>query len=69
MIRVTHDKSRRMTYRFDTKTQIVTAIAEDGEEIEEKDNPSLRERLAKQGVCVQALFAPPPKKRFARAYC
>jgi predicted Ser/Thr protein kinase len=70
MIRVTHDASRKMTYRFDTTTKIVTAVNNDnGEETEEKDNPSLRERLAMQGICVKALFAKPPKKRFARAYC
>lgn len=63
MKRTFADTRHGIAYTFDTNTEILTAISSDSEEYREMDSPSLRERLAKQGVPVDALLAPAPRRR------
>lgn len=55
------DRDKGIAYTFYPKTKEVVAIDSDSEEYRETDSPSLRERLAKQGVPVTALMAPAPR--------
>jgi hypothetical protein len=57
------DRDKGIAYTFYPHTKEVIAIDSDTEEYREMDSPSLRERLAKQGVPVDALMAPAPRRR------
>lgn len=62
------DKKNGMVYRYAGKTNEVTAISPDGDEVRESLSGSLIERLEAQGVPVEALCRGPHFFRLIRLH-